>query len=42
MHKDKVYIQDVTKGVYFVGAVIKMERLLSVYFGDKLVNLVDS
>ena len=27
MHHDKLYIQDVTKGVYFVGNVIKMERM---------------
>ena len=27
MHRDKQYIQDVTKGVYFVGNVIKMERM---------------
>jgi RNA-directed DNA polymerase len=27
MHHNKVYIQDVTKGVYFVGSVIKMCRL---------------
>lgn len=27
MHSDKQYIQDVTKGVYFVGYVIKMERI---------------
>lgn len=27
MHHDKQYIQDVTKGVYFVGNVIKMERI---------------
>ena len=27
MHHDKQYIQDVTKGVYFVGGVIKMERV---------------
>lgn len=27
MHHDKQYIQDVTKGVYFVGNVIKMERM---------------
>lgn len=27
MHRDKQYIQDVTKGVYFVGYVIKMERM---------------
>lgn len=27
MHHDKQYIQDVTKGVYFVGAMIKMSRV---------------
>ena len=27
MHHDKQYIQDVTRGVYFVGSVIKMERV---------------
>ena len=35
MHKDKVYIQDVTKGVYFVGAVIKMERI---YLANRTVG----
>lgn len=35
MHRDKVYIQDVTKGVYFVGTVIKMERL---YISNRTVG----
>ena len=35
MHKDKVYIQDVAKGVYFVGAVIKMDR---VYTANRTVG----
>lgn len=35
MHHDKQYIQDVTKGVYFVGAVIKMNR---VYISNRTVG----
>ncbi len=35
LHKDKVYIQHVTKGVYFVGGVIKMHRL---YLGNRTVG----
>ncbi len=35
MHRDKQYIQDVTKGVYFVGAVIKMDR---VYISNRTVG----
>lgn len=35
MHHDKQYIQDVTKGVYFVGAVIKMNR---VYISNRMVG----
>lgn len=27
MHHDKVYIQDVTKGVCFIGSVVKMQRI---------------
>lgn len=35
MHHDKVYIQDVTKGVAFVGSVIKMQRL---YLSNRTVG----
>lgn len=35
MHHDKQYIQDVTKGVYFVGAVIKMNR---VYLSNRTIG----
>lgn len=35
MHEDKVYIQEVKKGVYFVGSVIKMNR---VYIGNRTVG----
>lgn len=35
MHHNKQYIQDVTKGVYFVGAVIKMNR---VYLSNRTVG----
>ena len=35
MHPDKQYIQDVTKGVYFVGAVIKMNR---VYLSNRTIG----
>lgn len=35
MHHNKVYIQDVTKGVYFVGSVIKMSRL---YLSNRTVG----
>ena len=35
MHHDKVYIQDVTKGVSFVGSVIKMQRL---YLSNRTVG----
>ncbi|MFW5601364.1 MAG: RNA-directed DNA polymerase [Prevotella sp.] len=35
MHQDKQYIQDVTKGVYFVGAVIKMNR---VYLSNRTIG----
>ena len=35
MHRDKQYIQDVTKGIYFVGAVIKMNR---VYISNRTVG----
>ena len=34
LHHDKQYIQDVTHGVYFVGSVIKMER---VYISNRTV-----
>ncbi len=35
MHHDKVYIQDVRKGVYFVGSVIKMQR---VYLANRTIG----
>lgn len=35
MHHNKVYIQDVTKGVYFVGSAIKMNRL---YLSNRTVG----
>lgn len=35
MHEDKVYIQEVKKGVYFVGSVIKTNRL---YIGNRTVG----
>ena len=41
MHHDKQYIQDVTKGVYFVGAVIKMNRVyLSNCTIGRLINIL--
>lgn len=35
MHEDKQYIQDVTKGIYFVGTVIKMQRM---YLSNRTVG----
>lgn len=37
LHHDKQYIQDVTKGVYFVGSVIKMHRM---YISNRSVGSI--